>query len=105
MSKTHPHICTDMTTLLEESHCKYYKRVLVGILRHLGGKISVPGELFDDVGPSEGFDVVEDEEWIVTLSDEWEYGEDDCGHEMQENVTFSASSFEPKIVALKVIDD
>ena len=52
---SHFHLCADETTLLTESHCKYYKRLLVGMLKYMGGRASIPGNFFDNIKDNEGF--------------------------------------------------
>lgn len=71
------------------------------MLRYLGGRAAIPGEFFDNVDINEGFEVDPDETYVLTLSSEWKYNEDDCGHEVTENVHYSAIPERPNLVVLK----
>ena len=83
----------------------YYKRLLVGILRANGGYLRIDAEFFDEVDVSDGFDVMRDTSYEFSLTDDWELGEDDCGHEVIEDPVFIAVEQEPaqKVIHLRVV--
>ena len=98
---------------LEESACKYYKRLLVGIIRWYevdGTKLSVPDDFFYEIGDDDGFDInieeLESAESGIPLmhrtfqtTKDWKINEDDCGHE-----DLGELSFETKKVVERKTD-
>lgn len=106
--KSHPHI-EPSGILVEESPCKFYKRLLVGIIRASGGELCVPGEFFDDVEANDGFKVMPDLSYEFHLTKDWELGQDDCGHSVIEEPVFSISASAEveakKVVHLRVVKE
>lgn len=68
----------------------------------MGGRASIPGEFFDNVDHHDGFVVIPNDTYILELDDKWEYNQDDCGHEINEDTDFSAEPDNgPELVVLK----
>ncbi len=72
--------------VVKESKCKYYKRIIVGLIRYMKDEnisLSVPEEYFDDVSDNTGFTDETDNipNRTFEISDNWEIDGDDCGGE------------------------
>ena len=107
--------------LVNESACKWMKRIIVGFIRHYeseNDEANIPEDFFDDVPDNVGFtyDFFEAEDnsdlRCFHLIDTWKLGQDDCGgdetpsDEITYNVTETATT--PGAVAkthLKLIVD
>ena len=86
------HTYVERDRVVNETACKFYKRLLVGFIRCLqneNGEVVVPEEVFDDVPDNIGFHyesaIGEDDDGedvdvrIFAIVDDWVRGKDDCG--------------------------
>jgi len=82
MSRTY----IEPTRLVEESNCKYYKRIIVGLVNYINDNrisLDVPEEYFSDVPDNVGFeDSINMSDTItrrIQIIEDWNTGTDDCG--------------------------
>lgn len=102
--------------ICEESRCKYFKRLIVGLIRFIGTyeedqEVNIPEHFFNDVPDHVGFsfEFYEDEHGddlrSFFLTDTWETDEDDCGGIEQsiDDVVFNAKK--DNVIHLRLISN
>lgn len=113
------HTFVEENKLVQESNSKFYKRLIVGLIRYFSdddGNLNIPEEFFSDVPDNLGFKTAtkhmsdafgnNDDIRTLTITNEWKYGvDDDGGNEMDiENVSYSKPE-NTKIFPLSLVVD
>lgn len=112
------HVHIEPDRIVEESACKYYKRLLVGFIRCFqdeNGEVVVPEDFFDVVPDNIGFgyemiggenDAGEDiDVRIFNLVDKWKPNIDDCGGSEGDIEARNLVAVSNNVIHLKIVPD
>lgn len=113
MSKNNIYI--EENRLCEESKCKYQKRLIVGLIKFIESgqqDANIPEHYFDNIADNMGFEYhhSEDENGndvrCFRISNNWQFGKDDCGgeeHGHPDKIMYSLKPEENKVSHLRLV--
>lgn len=110
------HVYIETSRVVTETNCKYFKRFIVGIIRHLQneeGELLIPEEYFDNVPDDLGFkfEIIDGQDEIGTeipvrcfsLS-KWNCNQQDCGGDSEDiDKAYFSPTNTNKVVHLRLV--